>query len=61
MEQRGRKNRDGLSGGIRVFNGRDEVETARIFDKGKVNYQRFLDDEAVVNDERLVIRWGGTR
>ena len=46
-------------GNRKVFDGRDEVEAARLFDKGKVDYRRFLDDESVVHDERLVIKWAG--
>ncbi|KZT24587.1 LNS2-domain-containing protein [Neolentinus lepideus HHB14362 ss-1] len=35
----------------------EEVEAARRFDEGKVNFDRFLDDEGIVRDERLVVRW----
>lgn len=47
----------GLSGN--VFDGRDEVEAEKLFQKGKITYRTFLDDEAIVYDERLVIRWAG--
>ena len=49
-----------LKGGTRkVFDGRDEVEAASLFEKGKVEYRRFLDDEGIVHDERLVLKWAG--
>jgi len=51
---------DELKGSNRkVFDGRDEVEAARSFDKGKVDYRKFLDDESVVHDKRLVLKWAG--
>ncbi|KAJ7930124.1 nuclear elongation and deformation protein 1 [Mycena leptocephala] len=59
---RGRKDRDGASGGtrvLRVFNRRDEVEAARLFGEGQIDLNRFLEDETVVSDPRLVIRWAG--
>jgi phosphatidate phosphatase LPIN len=56
---RGRRDRDGASGGTRVFNRRDEVEAARLFGKGQIDLNRFLEDETVVNDPQLVIRWAG--
>jgi phosphatidate phosphatase LPIN len=43
----------------RLFDGRSEVEAARIFDQGKVTYLRFMEDENILKDERLVIRWAG--
>ncbi|KIM91230.1 hypothetical protein PILCRDRAFT_811742 [Piloderma croceum F 1598] len=53
-------NSDESKGGNRkVFDGRDEVEAARLFDKGKVDYRKFLDDESVVRDKRLVLKWAG--
>lgn len=56
-EPRGRKNRHGGLGGTKVFDGRDEVEAARIFSQGKIDFQDFLDDEDLVHDPGLVIRW----
>lgn len=60
-ENRGRSNRDGATGGfgVKVFDGRDEVEAARLFDAGKIDYARVLEDEQSVSDPRLVIRWAG--
>ncbi|KAJ7368702.1 Lipin/Ned1/Smp2-domain-containing protein [Mycena albidolilacea] len=58
-DARGRRDRDGASGGTRVFNRRDEVEAARLFGKGQIDLNRFLEDETVVNDPQLVIRWAG--
>jgi phosphatidate phosphatase LPIN len=36
---------------------RSEVETAQLFERGKVAYTRFIEDENILKDERLVIRW----
>ncbi|KAF5387989.1 hypothetical protein D9615_000643 [Tricholomella constricta] len=58
-EPRGRRNRYGRLGGSKVFNGRDEVEAARLFSQGKIDFWRFLEDDDVVNDPGLVIRWAG--
>ncbi|KAK7470313.1 lipin Ned1 [Stygiomarasmius scandens] len=66
-ENRGRKDRAGSRRGaqVRVYSpdgrwkGIDEFETARLFDKGKVTFQRFIEDHHVVEDPRLVIRWPG--
>jgi phosphatidate phosphatase LPIN len=59
MEARGRKNRHGGVGGPKIFDGRDEVEAARLFDQGRVDFYKFLNDDDLVNDPRLVIRWAG--
>lgn len=59
IHARGRKNRHGGVGGPDVFAGRDEVEAARLFDLGRVDFYRFLNDDELVNDPRLVIRWAG--
>jgi phosphatidate phosphatase LPIN len=51
---------DEAQGGNRkVFDGRDEVEAANLFERGKIDYRRFLEDESVVHDERLVLKWAG--
>jgi len=51
---------DDLKEGIRkLFDGRDEVKAANLFEKGKVDYRTFLDDESVVRDDRLVLKWAG--
>ncbi|KAH7887336.1 NADH-ubiquinone oxidoreductase complex I [Phlebopus sp. FC_14] len=42
-----------------VFHGRDEVEAARVFEHGVIDYTRLMADEGMVKDERLVIRWTG--
>jgi len=46
-------------GNMKVFDGHDEVEAARSFDKGKVDYRKFLDDESIAHDKRLVLKWAG--
>ena len=58
-EGRGRRNRDGNNSAVRVFDGRDEVEAARLFSDGKIGFGKFLENESVVSDPRLVIRWAG--
>ncbi|KAJ7632102.1 Lipin/Ned1/Smp2-domain-containing protein [Mycena rosella] len=58
-DARGRRDREGSTGGARVFNRRDEVEAARLFGTGQIDLNRFLEDQTVVNDPRLVIRWAG--
>lgn len=58
-EIRGRRNRDGRTGGVRVSEGRDEVETSRLFEEGRIDFDKFLNDKSVVVDPRLVIRWAG--
>ncbi|KAF8969328.1 Lipin/Ned1/Smp2-domain-containing protein [Flammula alnicola] len=40
---------------------RDEVEAARLFDSNCIDWSRFLDDENVVHDPRLVIRWAANQ
>lgn len=42
-----------------VFHGHDEVEAARVFEAGLVDYHRFVGDDSIVNDARLVIKWNG--
>jgi phosphatidate phosphatase LPIN len=43
----------------KIFDGMDEVEATTLFENGKIDYRRFLDDETVVRDGQLVIRWVG--
>ncbi|EGO27614.1 hypothetical protein SERLADRAFT_446852 [Serpula lacrymans var. lacrymans S7.9] len=45
--------------GSKVFDGGDEVEAARLFDSGKIDYSRLLRDDTVVRDDKLVIKWVG--
>ncbi|KAJ3836453.1 nuclear elongation and deformation protein 1 [Lentinula raphanica] len=48
---------------LRVFspNGRwpgiDEFETARLFEKGKISFEDFIQDDQLVRDPRLVLKW----
>ncbi|KAF7332372.1 Nuclear elongation and deformation protein 1 [Mycena kentingensis (nom. inval.)] len=56
-ETRGRRDRSGSSGGQVIFDRRDEVDAARRFKKGQIGLEQFLQDESVVQDPRLVIRW----
>jgi phosphatidate phosphatase LPIN len=59
MDQRGRRNENSPKNRTKPFHGLGEVEAARIFNQGKVSYRHFLDDEPIVRDARLVIRWAG--
>lgn len=40
---------------------RDEIEATRLFDNYCIDWGRFLDDNMVVYDPRLVIRWSGNQ
>ncbi|KAF5392965.1 hypothetical protein D9757_001254 [Collybiopsis confluens] len=48
---------------IRVFSpdgrwpGIDEFETARLFEKGKVSFEEFIENDQLLKDPRLVISW----
>lgn len=42
-----------------VFHGDNEVEAARMFDAGLVDYHCFVGDDNIVGDTRLVIKWNG--
>lgn len=62
--QRGRRGRDGSFGGVTLFSemsGVDDFELSQRFDKGKVTFDKFLEDETVISDPRLVIRWAGSQ
>lgn len=43
----------------------DDIEegdgVTQLFDQYRVDFSRFLDDESVVQDPRLVVRWDGTQ
>ncbi|OBZ70053.1 Nuclear elongation and deformation protein 1 [Grifola frondosa] len=39
--------------------GEDEVEDARRFTEGKVDFIRFMEDDSVVANQNLVLRWAG--
>ncbi|EPQ59162.1 LNS2-domain-containing protein [Gloeophyllum trabeum ATCC 11539] len=39
----------------------EELEAARRFDGGRVTFDAFLEDESIVRDDRLVIRWAGDK
>jgi phosphatidate phosphatase LPIN len=41
--------------------GRNEVEDAQIFNERRIEYTAFLDDESVLQEGDLVIRWAGDR
>ncbi|TFK43792.1 Lipin/Ned1/Smp2-domain-containing protein [Crucibulum laeve] len=56
-EKRGRKNRDGSRGVL--FGAQDEVEASEMFEKGKIPFDKLLDDESILGDPKLVVRWAG--
>lgn len=37
--------------------GIDEFETARLFEKGKISFREFIQNDDLVHDPRLVVRW----
>ena len=41
--------------------GEDEVDDYQSFEQNKVDFERFLNDESVVRDENLVLRWAGDK
>lgn len=43
------------------FHELDTLKAARIFDQAQVPFQSFLNDESIVRDEMLIIRWAGSR
>ncbi|TRM67941.1 Lipin/Ned1/Smp2-domain-containing protein [Schizophyllum amplum] len=42
-----------------AFHKLDEVDAALRFNEHGIDFERFLDDESVVHDPRLVLRWSG--
>ncbi|KAF9814396.1 hypothetical protein IEO21_05130 [Rhodonia placenta] len=50
---------EGSYGGEGPLGGEDEVVDAQRFEHGKVEFDQFLEDERIVNDEDLVLRWSG--
>lgn len=43
------------------FTGEDEVQDAQRFDACKIDFQQFVDDESIVTNEHLVLRWAGDK
>lgn len=41
--------------------GRNEVDDAQIFNERRVEYNVFLDDESILQEDDLIIRWAGDR
>ena len=39
--------------------GEDEVADTQRFEQGRVDFERFIDDDAVINDRDLVLKWAG--
>lgn len=42
-----------------TLGGKDEVEDAEFFNRGKVNFSRFLEDDQIVKADNLTLRWAG--
>ena len=42
-----------------TLGGKDAVEDAALFEAGRIDFARFLQDEKTVNAKNLVIRWAG--
>ena len=55
------KGRRGIDNSRTKERPQDEVEAARLFDRYCVDWARFMDDEIVVHDQRLIIRWAGNQ
>ena len=55
------KGRRGIDSSRTKEQPQDEVEAARLFDRYCVDWARFMDDETVVHDKRLIIRWAGNQ
>ena len=41
----------------RVFHGQDELLAGDLFEKGKIDFRRFMEDETLVHHDKLVINW----
>ena len=55
------KGRQGINNSRTKGRPQDEVEAARLFDRYCIDWTRFMDDETIVNDQRLIIRWAGNQ
>jgi phosphatidate phosphatase LPIN len=44
-----------------TLGGRDFVEDTEIFEKGKIDFDTFLQDDQIVKAENLVLCWAGDR
>ena len=55
------KGRQGIENSRTKERPQDEVEAARLFDRYCVDWARFMDDEIVVHDPQLTIRWAGNQ
>lgn len=50
---------DGNRTGAGPLGGEDEVIDDQRYEEGKVDFDRFLEDERIVKDEDLVLKWAG--
>lgn len=55
--QLSRMKEDRESGSTTLHRAQDEVEMARMFEEGKITFSKFLEDENLVKDPMLVIKW----
>jgi phosphatidate phosphatase LPIN len=63
-DERGRKGKDGLSGGVSSdvdITSMDSFDLETKFDEGKIDFDKFIQDESIVNHPGLVIRWAGSQ
>jgi phosphatidate phosphatase LPIN len=63
-DERGRKGKDGLSGGVSLdvdITGMNSFDLEIKFDEGKIDFDKFIQDESIVNHPGLVIRWAGSQ
>ncbi|KAI0751040.1 Lipin/Ned1/Smp2-domain-containing protein [Daedaleopsis nitida] len=44
-----------------TLGGDDEVEDYQAFEQGKVDFEQFLDEDSIVHDDNLVLRWAGDK
>jgi phosphatidate phosphatase LPIN len=54
---RGRRNRYGRPGGTQISGKLGDVEASRLFSLGKIDVHMFLNDDSIIDDPRLVVRW----
>ena len=42
-----------------IFHGQDELLAGDLFEKGKIDFRKFMEDENLVHHDKLVINWAG--
>lgn len=59
VPQLGELDKDKMKTRPGTLGGKNEVEDAFLFDTGKVEFTKFLQDDQIVNADNLVLRWAG--